>query len=135
MSRAHTKQQPQNTRNTRCYQGRNKTAVATKGVIRINEARCTSGGKPFCIELQVMELPDSAQTVFGSPTAGRKSHRWVPDYANFRVYIRQFRETVRLVWLKNVLKRLLHPPINLMSLCSGGCSEAAVVREIGWRIT
>ena len=78
-----------------------------------------------------MELLDSAQIVFGSPTIGRKSHRWVPDYANFRVYIRQFKETVRLDWLKNVFKRLLRPPINLMSFCSGGCPEAAVVLEIG----
>ena len=78
-----------------------------------------------------MELLDSAQIVFGSPTAGRKSHRWVPAYANFRVYIRQFRETVRLDWLMNVLERLLHLPINLMSLCSGGCPKAAVVLAIG----
>ena len=41
---------------------------------------------------------------------------------------------MRLGWLKNVLKRLLHPPIDLMSLCSGGCPEAAIVLEIGWRI-
>ena len=114
--------------------GAGNTTVATRGVIRINEARYTWGGKPFCIELQVMELPDSAQIVFGSPTAGRKSHRWVPDYANFRVYIRRFKETVRLDWLHNVLKRLLHTPVNLMSLCSGGCPEAAVMLEMGWRI-
>ena len=36
--------------------------------------------------------------------------------------------------MKNVLKRLLHPPINLVSLCSGSCPEAAVVLEMGWRI-
>ena len=88
-------------------EGADNTVVATKGVIRINEARYTWGDKPFCIELQVTELPDSAQIVFGSPTAGRKSHRWVPDYPKLRVYIRQFKETVRLDWLKNVLKCLL----------------------------
>ena len=38
--------------------GAGNTTVATKGVIRINEARYTWGGKPFCIELQVMDLHD-----------------------------------------------------------------------------
>lgn len=53
--------------------GAGNTAVATKGVIRINEARYTWGGKPFCVELRVMELPDSTQIMFGSPTTGRKA--------------------------------------------------------------
>ena len=63
--------------------GAGNTAVTTNDVIRINEARYTWVGKPFYFELQVMELPDLAQIVFGSPTAGRKARYLTTQFSKF----------------------------------------------------